>query len=118
MSQWQQKIVAQLLMNRYFPAETCGKYGEVKIAFTLDRAGRLLSSKVISGPGFRALDNTALEIVNRSQPFPPAPPDATADDLKFSVPFAFAKPDRPISSDALSRGEKFLGTTPSICRGC
>jgi len=60
-SEWRQKISAQLqasgqqqasgqlLTYAHFPPEACGKGGETKVAFVIDRTGKLISSKLLSG---------------------------------------------------------------------
>jgi protein TonB len=117
-SQWKQQIVAQLLAHRQFPIEACGKDGEAKVAFRSDRAGKLMSSNIVSGAGFPALDKAALEIVRSAQPFPPAPAEVADDGLKFVIPMNFAKADRPISCEAIRREAKLRSMINSICRGC
>jgi protein TonB len=117
-SQWQRQIVAQLQLHQYFPIEGCGKDGQAKVAFRIDRTGKLMSSNIVSGTGFPALDKAALEIVRRAQPFPPAPTEVADDDLKLVAPMIFAKADGPISCEAVRRAEKLRSATYNICRGC
>jgi periplasmic protein TonB len=117
-SQWKHQIISQLQLHQYFPVEACGKDGQAKVAFRIDRAGKLMSSNIVSGAGFPALDKAALEIVRSAQPFPPAPPEVADDDLKLVAPMIFAKADRPISCEAVRRAEKLRSAKYSICRGC
>jgi len=46
---WTQKIVDQLQAHKRFPLEACGKSGEARVAFTLDRAGKLISTNILTG---------------------------------------------------------------------
>jgi protein TonB len=118
-SHWKGQIVSLLLLHQFFPIEGCGKDGEVRVAFTVDRAGKLISSNIVSGTGFPALDKAALEIIKRTQPFPPAPAEITGDQFKLVAPIIFHKPDRPISCEAVRRAEKLRSIySNSICRGC
>ncbi|WP_158810305.1 energy transducer TonB [Beijerinckia sp. L45] len=67
-----------------------GLSGTVHIAFTIDRAGRLLSSRIVHGSGSVRLDQIALTLLGRAAPFP-APPSGVADAaLTFTVPIFFA----------------------------
>jgi protein TonB len=118
MSHWKLQIVSLLQLHKYFPVEGCGREGKVTVAFTIDRAGKLVSSNIVSGTGFPVLDNAALEIVKRTQPFPPIPVEATDDQLKLVAPIVFKKADRPISCEAVRRAEKLRPTMYGICRGC
>jgi periplasmic protein TonB len=117
-SQWKHRIVSQLLLHQYFPVDGCGMDGQVNVAFRIDRTGKLMSSNIVSGTGFPALDKAALEIVRRSQPFPPVPPEVTDDDLKLVAPMTFAKAGGPISCEAVRKAEKLRSATYNICRGC
>jgi protein TonB len=128
-SLWKQQIVAQLQAHRHFPIEACGKDGEARVAFSIDRTGKLLSSDIVSGAGFPALDKAALEMVRSAQPFPPAPSEVADDGLKFVVPLIFAKANRAIPCEAIrseeklrsvinSSDDKLRSVINSICRGC
>jgi periplasmic protein TonB len=110
--------MAQLQAHQHFPIEACGKDGEARVAFKIDRAGKLLSSNIVGGAGIPALDNAALAIVRSAQPFPPAPTEVADDGLKFVVPVMFEKADRPLSCEAARREEKLRSVINSICRGC
>lgn len=63
--------------------------GDVVVAFTLSRAGKLMSARILRSSGAPALDNSVLAAVRRSAPFPKAPVAATAAHLQFAIPFRF-----------------------------
>jgi TonB family protein len=63
--------------------------GDVLVAFTISRSGELLSRKVEKSSGNMALDQQALEIVDRASPFPPVPPEMEVEELTFEAPFVF-----------------------------
>lgn len=93
------QLIARLNEQKRLPPGGAGEGGTAKVAFRIDRAGNLVSERVVQSTGQAALDQEALAIVKRAQPFP-APPEAIADDkLSFIVPIAFQG-------------------SPSICRGC
>ena len=102
-SQWKKEIAAQLQSHQHFPLEACGKGGEAKVTFTIDRTGKLISSDIVSGAGLPAFDKAALEIVKNAQPFTPAPLEVPDGDLKFVVIMVFVK---PISCEGIHREEK------------
>jgi len=63
--------------------------GVVYVAFVLDREGRVLNFHLDRSSGFAALDNEALAVFARSQPFPSVPSDLP-DPLTVVMPFRFS----------------------------
>jgi len=118
LGQWRQQIAAQLRSHqRSAPTEACGKGGEAKVGFKLDRTGKLISSSILAGTGLAVLDKAALEFTKDAQPFPPAPPETGDDQLEFSVIFDFAKGNSR-ACDAMRGEERVRSMMHSICRGC
>jgi TonB family protein len=115
--EWKRRIAVRLHSKGHFPREASNKSGEVKMSFTLDRSGNLLSTNIDSGSGAPALDTAALEMVKGAQPFPPAPAEAADTDLKIAVALDFIKPTGTLSGDPLEQ-ERLRGVMRSICRGC
>jgi protein TonB len=60
-----------------------------KVSFTIDRAGKLISTNLVSVTDVPALDEAALQIVKSAQPFPPAPSEVADSDLRFTVSVIF-----------------------------
>ena len=88
-SRWQQAMLVRL-QNAKSAFRAGGEAGTVKIAFTVDRRGRLVSSRVAHSSGSGRLDQLALALLARAAPFP-VPPTASSDKaLTFTVPIAFA----------------------------
>lgn len=70
------------------PGGLSGK-GEVRVRFSLDRAGRLLEATLAASSGQIVLDRNALRMIRRAAPFTP-PPDALSDDqLRFEIGINF-----------------------------
>lgn len=121
---WRQKISSQLKSYVQFPPEACAQSGEAKLAFALDRSGKVLSRKVVSGSGVAAIDAAALAAVNSAQPFPPAPPEVLGNELTFEIVLVFPKPEG-ISTEAIRRSCEVLrdeikvrDRLKGVCRGC
>ena len=76
--EWRKQISTRLASSKRFPPQARGQQGTVKVGFVVDRAGRLVSSWLVENSGVTALDEAALAIVERAQPFPP-PPDGLSD---------------------------------------
>jgi periplasmic protein TonB len=92
-TKWQQSLVAHLSRFKSFP-HTGGAAGVVSLAFTIDRKGNLVSSRIEKASGSDVLDAEALAMVKRAAPFP-APPAGVADaDLTFVVPIRFTADEK------------------------
>jgi len=63
--------------------------GAVYIHFILGKNGTVLFSEVAKGSGFSVLDDAALSLVRRAQPFPPIPDRIRTDRIDGLLPIAF-----------------------------
>ena len=89
---WERDLIAQIERHKRFPADARGRYGVASVAFAIDRTGRLTEVKLVHSSGATALDEAALDLIRRSQPFP-APPAAMSDrDLNFVAPIRYLRP--------------------------
>jgi protein TonB len=87
-TKWQQSLVAHLARFKSYPHAGAAA-GVVSLAFTIDRKGNLVSSRIEKTSGSDVLDAEVLAMVKRATPFP-APPAGVADaDLTFVVPIRF-----------------------------
>jgi protein TonB len=86
---WRSQIVTILEHNKRYPPEarSRGEQGVTKLAFSIDQAGHLLSSRIVASSGSAALDAETLALVQRAQPFPPPPPELAGSEL--TVPLRF-----------------------------
>ena len=92
---WQQALVARLTRFQRYPAQASGAEGVVSLGFSIDRKGRVVSSRIVKSSGSTLLDAEALALVKRAAPLP-APPAAIPDtDLAFIVPIRFIARGRP-----------------------
>jgi periplasmic protein TonB len=60
------------------------------VAFSIDRDGHVLSSRIVASSGVAALDEETLALVQRAQPFPTPPPEVPGNEIKFGVPVRFS----------------------------
>ena len=89
---WQSTLVAHIERFKRYPAEARarGKQGTVQVAFTIDREGHLLTSRIMRSSGDPALDQETLDVLARAQPMP-RPPDRVPDaQLFFAIPVRFS----------------------------
>jgi protein TonB len=64
--------------------------GVTRLAFRLDRRGRVVMSRISQSSGSAALDRETLALIHRAQPFPAPPADISDDQLSFVVPIRYA----------------------------
>lgn len=88
---WHGLILAQIERHKGYPEEARahGDKGTAQVAFTLDRQGRVLASRIVRSSGFPALDQETMATVRRAQPFPPPPSNMPGETFEFTVPIRF-----------------------------
>lgn len=88
---WKRQIVTLLERNKRYPAEarSRGEKGIAELAFSLDRNGHVTASRIIHSSGSPALDQETLDLVRRSQPFPPPPSVMPGAQVDLTVPIRF-----------------------------
>jgi len=86
---WERLLVAQLERHKRYPPHARGKVGEARLAFSIDRGGRVLTSRIVRSSGSAALDEEALALIKRAAPLPPPPAGLPDDRLSFVVPIRY-----------------------------
>jgi TonB family protein len=66
-----------------------GEQGTATVAFTIDRDGRLVSSRIVQSSGSPLLDEETLAMLVRAQPMPKPPSTAPDSGLLIAVPVRF-----------------------------
>jgi protein TonB len=91
---WQKQVSALISRNAHYPtaAERRGQTGDVQVSFGIDRQGRLIDSRVVRGSGNTALDQEALAVLRRAQPFPVPPQELPGERVGLTVPVHFLPP--------------------------
>jgi periplasmic protein TonB len=88
---WQKEISVILERNKRYPSEARAnrQQGVAKIAFNMDRQGKVLSTRLVTSSGSSALDQEALSLTQRSQ-FPPPPVVFAGGEITVTVPVRFS----------------------------
>lgn len=78
-------------LRRFVDRSVAARYGEgnAVVSFTLNREGKVLSSRVATSSGNAALDREALAIVSRANPFPPFPAEKIGQHDSYTWPVRF-----------------------------
>ena len=84
---WQQSLVARL--SHLHPPLARGAEGVVSLAFSIDRHGNVVSSRIVKSSGSAVLDAEALDLLKRAAPLPPPPAEIAESELSFVVPIRF-----------------------------
>ena len=87
---WQKSLVARLARLQQYPPQARGVQGVVSLAFSIDRHGNLVSSRIVKSSGSALLDAAALDLIKRAAPLPPPPAEIADSELSFVVPIRFA----------------------------
>jgi len=88
---WQTALAAHIERFKRYPAKarSSGEQGIATVAFTIDRQGRLLTSRIVQSSGSPMLDQETLAMLARAQPMPAPPSDIPDNKLSFVVPVRF-----------------------------
>jgi protein TonB len=88
---WKTQIVALLERNKRYPegAQARREHGVAQVFFSLDRNGRVIASRVLRSSGASALDEEALALLRRAQPFPAPPRELPGEHVDLTVPIRF-----------------------------
>ena len=70
-------------------AQSRHQQGIAQVLFTLDRLGRVIHSRIVRSSGASMLDEEALALLARAQPFPPPPHEVPGERVDLSVPIRF-----------------------------
>jgi protein TonB len=88
---WRRQIVTRLERHKRYPpaARSRRENGTAQLVFRLDRQGRVTESHIVRSSGSAVLDQEALDIVRRAQPFPALPSEIAGAYVDLAVPIRF-----------------------------
>ncbi len=92
LASWRDQVVTLLQRAKRYPggAESRREQGVVTLNFTLSRAGAVLGRSIARSSGSPELDQEALAMMVRAQPFPPFPAGMNQGSVNLSVPVRFS----------------------------
>lgn len=85
---WRGMVTAHLNRHKRSPG---GGAGTSSVAFTIDRAGRVLSARLIRSSGSAALDGEAVALARRASPVPAPPASIGKGSITLTVPVRFSR---------------------------
>jgi len=86
------QLAAWLNRHKRYPRQARRRHqeGTVQLYFVMDRQGRVLSHRIVSGSGHRLLDEAAEKMLSRAGPLPAIPPELALSTLEVTVPITFS----------------------------
>jgi protein TonB len=89
---WRKDLASRIARYRRYPeaAREHRVEGLVTLQFTVDRAGRVLASRVLESSGSPLLDAEAMAMLQRAAPLPLPPPQAAGASFELVLPIRFA----------------------------
>ena len=91
MPKWRHRLETVLERNKRYPGEAQrrNEQGEALVSFVIDMQGKLVSSSIVRGSGYAALDRETLDLLQRASPFPPPPDGLPGSSVKIEAPVRF-----------------------------
>lgn len=88
---WQKSIVLKIHENKRYPKLARRKRieGEVKLQFTIDRYGKIISKEIAKSSGWPVLDNAALKVLQKIGKLPTPPNHLTGDSFTLVIPIRY-----------------------------
>jgi protein TonB len=88
---WQNRLLTHLNRKKSYPreAQRARQEGSVIMRFTIDSAGRLISSSIAQSSGFPALDEAAVALVQKASPYPAPPQRLSSEKMALRVPITY-----------------------------
>ena len=88
---WYRRIAQQVERHKGYPPSARARHetGTAELAFTLDRSGKVMTSRIVRTSGSAALDQETIDTVRRAQPYPSPPPNMPGETFEFTVPIRF-----------------------------
>ena len=91
-AKWTTQIMELLDRNKRYPSDAHARreQGVALVFFSLDRHGQVIESRIVRSSGAAGLDQEAMALLRRAQPFPPWPAgDFVGDQVNLTVPIRF-----------------------------
>lgn len=83
---WESEVAAHIRRYATYAANGSRESGTVRVGVTIDRNGRLLSRRLAGSSGSSMLDNAAMVVIERAQPYPRFPPGMTQAQIALTIP--------------------------------
>lgn len=88
---WKTALVMRLQRYKRYPAaaQERGVQGVARLAFSVDRRGRVHHARIVRSSGSSLLDRATMQLIARAQPLPPPPPEVHGATISIVVPIRY-----------------------------
>lgn len=88
---WERSLVSHVSRHKRYPANARDQrhQGSVTVQFTIDRDGRVITSRIVSSSGSAFLDEEAAAVLKRASPLPRPPTTVTGAVFDMTLPIRF-----------------------------
>ncbi|WP_137678926.1 energy transducer TonB [Aurantiacibacter suaedae] len=89
---WIALVNNHLARRKRYPQEArrAGQEGTPSVRFTVDRRGRVSNVSIVRSSGHQLLDETTVQLVQRTAPFPAMPRSMQRDSITITLPIEYA----------------------------
>jgi protein TonB len=87
---WKNQLMSELNRHKRYPPGTSGT-GTALVAFSMNHAGQVTSSRLVRSSGDRALDDEAVALPRRASPLPKPPDGLASGSIALTVPIRFGR---------------------------
>ena len=88
-STWQSLLSAHMEKFKRYPRQARSAEGIASVGFTMDRTGRVLSTRIVRSSGSEVLDQDAMALVRRAEPLPTPPAGIGEENLTLVAPIRY-----------------------------
>ena len=106
---WQSSVNAHL--NRHKGGSPNGAMGTAVVAFTINRSGGVVSSRLVRSSGDPVLDAKAVSTPRSASPVPAPPPDVAGSTITLTVPIRYGPVKRDDALKSTDRSQDFREAT-------
>ncbi|MBW7836244.1 MAG: energy transducer TonB [Sphingomonadales bacterium] len=91
MASWQRSVVGVIAKKQVYPRAAMSQEieGRAKVKMTIDRAGKITNYEMVESTGSDLLDAEVVKLMERINPLPAPPADASDSNLTFVLPLAW-----------------------------
>lgn len=91
MASWQKSVVGVIAKKQVYPRAAMSQEieGRAKVKMTIDRAGKITHYEMVESTGSDLLDAEVVKLMERINPLPAPPADASDSNLTFVLPLAW-----------------------------
>ena len=94
LAKWATLVSARLQQHKRYPREAAARNetGAVTVAFSVNRGGHVLNSRIVKSSGHQSLDQEALDLLHRAEPLPAFGPAMTQTSIELTQTLQFFPP--------------------------